>query len=282
MGILGGIGNFVAGAASSAGDFLFGNNDARDDAMAERHTQLQGADTLRGYAEGQMMGAQGRQAPRANAAQLGQAAQIAQGPQGQARSQMQTLAGQLAGVSNGTQRGAGELAVGRQAQQAAATQFANARMARGANSGIMARAAARQLGDLGTNAAGMASQSALQDQSNARGQLAGVLGGMRGQDIDLANAQAQLNQQRMLQQGQFDQQTGLANQAAQLQQSGLNDAYSSGMFQNYLNTSDAELRARMQRMAAFGAQPKDGGVVGGALQAGGQALAAYAGSGGGG
>ena len=277
MGILSGIGGAISDFGSSAGRTLFGDNRARNAAMAEQNTRLEGGDMLRGYAQQQMLGAQGRPTPQAQAQQLGPATQIAQGPQGQARGQMQTLADQLASVSSGQAKGAGELAVGRQAQQAAAQQFAAARMARGANAGIMARAASRQLGDLGTNAAGMASQSALQDQANARGQLGGVLSGMRGQDLDLATQQAQLDQQRMLQQGQFGQQTNLANQAAELQSRGLNDAYASGMFGNYLNASDAELRARMQRMGAYGAQGADRGLFGDALQAGGSVLAAYAG-----
>lgn len=244
---------------------------------AAQRTQLEGGGMLRDYAQQQMMGAQGRPTPQAQAAQLGQAATIAQGPQGQTRGQMQTLADQLASVSSGQSKGAGELAVGRQAQQAAAQQFAAARMARGANAGIMARAASRQLGDIGTNAAGMASQSALQDQANARGQLGGVLSGMRGQDLDLATQQAQLDQQRMLQQGQFGQQTNLANQAAELQNRQQNDAYSSGMFGNYLGTSDAELRARLQQYGIDAARPKDPGFLGNLLQMGGAALAAYAG-----
>jgi len=49
------------------------------------------------------------------------------------------------------------------------------------------------------------------------------------------------------------------------------------MFGNYLNASDAELRARMQRMAAYGAQGADRGLFGDALQAGGAVLTAYAG-----
>lgn len=262
------------------GRTIFGDNRARDGAMAESNTRLQGADTLRNYAQQAMNTAQNRAAPMAAAAQLGPAATIATGPQADARGRMATLADQLAAQSSGAARGAGEMAVGRQASQAAAQQFAAANMARGANSGIMARAAARQLGDLGTNAAGMAGQAAMQDQANARGQLGGVLSGMRGQDLELAGQQAQLDQQRMLQQGQFAQQAALANQGAQLQQTGMNDAYGNNMFQNYLNTSDAELRARMQRMGGFASQPRDRGIFGDALQAGGQALAAYAGSGG--
>lgn len=277
MGILSGIGGAISDFGSAAGRTLFGDNRQRNAAMAEQNTRLEGGDMLRGYAQQQMMGAQGRPTPQAQAQQLGPATRIDGSMQGQARGQMQTLADHLASVSSGQAKGAGELAIGRQAQQAAAQQFAAARMARGANAGIMARAASRQLGDLGTNAAGMAAQSALQDQANARGQLGGVLSGMRGQDLDLATQQAQLDQQRMLQQGQFGQQTNLANQAAELQNRAQNDAYSSGMFGNYLNASDAELRARMQRMAAYGAQGADRGLFGDALQAGGAVLTAYAG-----
>ena len=134
---------------------------------------------------------------------------------------MQTLADQLAGVSSGAQKGRRRLAVGRQAQQAAAQQFAAARMARGANAGDHGPDASRGSGDLGTNAAGIVAQSALQDQTNACGQPAACCRACaaRPRPRD-ANRR---NQQRMLQQGQFGQQANLANQAAGLQNRAQND-----------------------------------------------------------
>jgi hypothetical protein len=152
-------------------------------------------------------------------------------------------------------------------------------MARGANAGIAARAASRQLGDMGTNAAGMASQSALQDQAAARAGLGGLLGQLRGQDLDLAAQNAQLQQQRDMMQGQFGQQTAMANQAAALQQTGMNDQYGLGLMGQYLNTSDAELRARVARAQALAAQGRDGGLFGAGLQAAGGYITARGGAG---
>lgn len=263
MGMMGDGGGYVGQAAGWAGRKLFGDNRAVDDANRAENFQMEGAGYLRDYASQQLNGVQGRGAPL-----LGRGAQVQLDPrqQAMARAQMQGLADQYQGVASGQQRGAGELAVGRQMQQAAAAQFAGANMARGSNAGIMARAASRQLGDMGTNAAGLASQSALSDQTAARQGLGGLLSGMRGQDLDLASQDAQLAQQRHL-----------ANQQAQLQSRGLNDQYGLGLMQQYANVSAEELRARAQRAAGLNAQPRDGGLFGSAMQAGGSAMTAYAG-----
>lgn len=255
-------------------NFLFGNNADRDKALSEQNFQLQGGDMLRGYAEGQLGGVQGRQAPTAQAYQLGAAAQLANGPQDQVRQQQMGLMGQMAGVVNGSQAGAGELAVRRQANQGMAQQIGAANMARGANAGTAARAAAMGIGQMSTNAAGMGREAALSDQMNARGQMAGLMQGMRGQDLDLAGQNAQLLQQRNLMQGQFGQQTNLANQSAALQQRGMNDQYGLGLMGQYAGVSEAELRARMARA---GMLPQDNGMLGDLMQMGGTLGAAYLG-----
>jgi hypothetical protein len=269
-------GGWIGRAGDSVGRFLFGDNRERDAAMAEQNFRMEGGDQLRQYAMGQLGGVQGRQAPMAQAAQLGQAAQLAGGPQDQVRAQQMGLMAQMAGVAGGTQMGAGELATRRQAQQQAAQMFAGQNMARGSSAATAARSTARGLGDLGVNAAGMASQSALTDQANARGQLAGLMGQTRGQDLDLAGQNANFNQQRMLQQGGFNQQTNLANQGAQLQQRGMNDQYGLGLMGQYANVSQAELQARMARA---GMLPQDRGMFGDLMQMGGTLGAAYLGGG---
>lgn len=271
-GVVGGIPGAIAGADwGGTKKWLLGDDAAKQKSLEAQNFQLQGGNMLRDYAQGQFQGAQGRQAPTSQAYQLGNAAQLAGGPQDQWRQQQMALAGQMAGVAGGQQMGAGEMAVRRQANQQAAQLAGQTNMARGANAGIMARAAARGLGDLGVNAAGAAGQSALQDQSNARGQLAGLLGQGRGADLDLAGQNAQLQQQRNLMQGQFGQQTNLANQSAQLQQSGMNDAYGLGMMGQYANISAQELQARLARAGLLG---QDQGHLGALLQAGGQIAAA--------
>lgn len=233
--------------------------------------RLQGADWMRDYAGGQLNNAQNRGAPTSQMYQLGARTQIDGAQQAQARGQMQALADSYQRTASGQQAGAGELAVNRQRDAAAAQQFAAANMSRGANAGIMARVASRQLGDLGTNAAGMASQQALADQAAARGQLAGVLGSMRGQDLDYATQQAQLDQQRMMQQGQFGQQTNLANQAAALQQRGMNDQYGLGMLGQLGDISGRELDARTRRYAADASRPPEPDRFGQFLSMAGQA-----------
>lgn len=250
----------------STKSWLFGNGD-KNAALDPANFQLQGGDALRQYAMGQMTGAQGRGAPTAQAAQLGAAAQLNGGPQDEWRARQMGLADQYGGVASGQQMGAGEMAVRRQANQQAAQMMGGANMARGANAGIAARAAARGLGDLGVNAAGMSAQSALSDQAQARSGLAGLLGQGREQDLGLAGQNAQLQQQRMLMQGQFGQQTNLANQAAQLQQRGMNDQYGLGMLGAYGNLSQAELQARLARA---GMLQGDQGHLGDLLQMGGQ------------
>jgi hypothetical protein len=247
-------------------NFLFGDNRERDNALGAQNFQLQGSDMLRGYAEQQLGGVQGRQAPTANAYQLGAAAQLNGGPQDQIRQGQMGLMGQMAGVANGQQAGAGELAVRRQANQGMAQQIGAANMARGANAASAARAAAMGIGQMSTNAAGMGREAALSDQMNARGQLAGLMQGARGQDLDMASQNAQLLQQRNLMQGQFGQQTNLANQSAALQQRGMNDQYGLGLMGQYAGVSEAELRARMARA---GMLPQDQGMLPDLLQMGG-------------
>ena len=133
-----------------------------------------------------------------------------------ARNQMGMLANQLQGVASGQQKGAGEMAVDRQMGNAAAQQQALASMARGANTALAMRNAARNQADLSVNGAGQAQMAALQDQQGARGQLAGLLGQMRGQDLSQQGLQQQQFQnQNQAQLGALGQLLGLDQ--AQLQ-----------------------------------------------------------------
>lgn len=125
----------------------------------------------------------------------GQAApQLATGPQDQFRAMQMQQAQQLQNIASGQQKGAGELAVERQAQQALAGQQALAQM-RGAG-GAGQLAAARQAAAIGSTAAGQGHQAALQDQANAQQLLAGVTGQGRGADIGIAGQNANLTQQQ--------------------------------------------------------------------------------------
>lgn len=215
-----------------------------------------------------------RQAPTVQAAQLGPATQLAGGPQDQVRAQQQQTAGYLQSVMGGQQAGAGELAVNRQVGQATAAQQAAMHSARGANAALAARNAMRNTADIGLSGAGQAAQAQMGDQQMAVGQLSGLLGQTRGQDLDYAGQNAQLAQQRMLQQGAFAQQAGLANQAGQLQQMGMNDAATQSYLQGLASMDQAQWERELaKRQVALG----DRGSIGNIFNAGGQMLAQYAG-----
>lgn len=194
-----------------------------------------------------------------------------------ARAQMQGLAGQLQGVAGGQSAGAGELAVNRQMHSAAAAQQAMARMARGANSVLAARSAARNTMDLGVAGAGQAAQAQMQDQAAARGQLQGLLGGMRGGDLQTQQLEqgqqgqnAQIIQSYLAQLMGLDQarmQRGLAHQQVAAQDTGhgaqlLQAAGQAGM---------------MAATGGFGGGPILGGAGGGGMS---PIAAGYPGAGG--
>lgn len=117
--------------------------------------------------------------------------------QAQFRAMQMQQAQQLQGIASGQIQGAGELAVQRQVANAQAAQQAQAMMARGnANSGLAMRNAATNQAGIGLSGAGQSQQAALSDQQMAQGQLSGVLGGARGQDIGFAGQNANLQQQQ--------------------------------------------------------------------------------------
>ncbi len=226
-----------------------------------------------GIMRGQLEQLQGRAAPTAQAAQLGQAAQLNTGQADQVRAQQQATAGYLQGIMGGTQAGAGELAVNRQVGQANAAQTAMARVARGANAALAARQAARSQADIGLAGAGQAAQAQMGDQAQAVGQLGGILAQTRGQDLDVAGQNAQFQQQRMMGQGSMDQQAALANLTAQLQSRGMNDQAIQGYLAQMTGLDrDAWQRELQKRALAQG----DKGALPGILQAAGSAATTYA------
>jgi hypothetical protein len=118
-----------------------------------------------------------------------QAPQLQMGNDPFRAAQLQQM-GQLQGIASGQQQGAGELATQRQYANALAAQQAQARMARGTNAALAYRNAANQSAALGSSAAGMSQQAALQDQMNAHGLLGQIGASGRGADINVANANA--------------------------------------------------------------------------------------------
>lgn len=249
--------------------------------------QLGDLDYMRGVAQQGIAGAQ-QAAPMAQAAQVGRmqqgrAAQLAGGPQAQARGMQMGLAQQLQRIASGQQQGAGELATQRQVAQGLAAQQAAARMARGANqAGGAGLGAARNMAAMGVAGAGQAQQAALQDQQGAMGMLGQVSGQMRAGDMDFAGQNAQLAQQMglanlgynnnaLMQQAGFNQQTNLANQQAMLQNRGQNDAaalaYLSQLYG--INMGQAGLQgaynqAQLQNTGMFPDLLQAGGALGGA------------------
>lgn len=197
-------------------------------------TQTQTGEYQRGYLQNDFMN---RAAPTMDA-----------GQSNQARGQQNQLAGMLFQQATGATPGAGELAVQRQASNAMAQQTSAAQMARGANAALAARTAARTNANIGGNAAGQAQIAQLQDQQSAQNQLAGLLGNMRGQDIQTAGA---------------NQQAQLAQQQLQL-----------GALAQMLGVDQAELEASIARANVNNA---DKGMLGTLLQVGGQIGAAAAG-----
>jgi Chaperone of endosialidase len=253
--------------------------------------KLPGADELRRLGREGFQGAGGREAPMAQRTMVapvrtGQAAQLSPGANAQSRDLQLQLANRLLGISSGQEMGAGEMAAMRQGNQAIAQQQAMARMGRGANAPLAARAAATNTANIGLNTAGQAQQAALQDQQVASGQLAGVAGQMRGQDIDVAGQNAQLRQgmnlanlsaenQRIFQQAGLDQATSLADQQAKLAQTGMNDQAQIAFLSQMYNVSTAQMQGLLERQRlriANQGTPIAPAIIGGAAQVG----AAYA------
>jgi hypothetical protein len=190
------------------------------------------------------------QAPQTQAAQL----QLGNDPFRAA--QLQQM-GQLQGIASGQQRGAGELAVQRQAQQALAAQQAQARMARGGNAALAYRNAAGQSAAIGSSAVGASRQAALQDQMNAQGLLSGLSAQGRGADINVSGQNANLQQQ-----------AGIQNAGLQQQ----NQVINSG---NYMGLLSQLNQMNGNQLAATAGQPAQPGIGGQLLSTGGQALGAY-------
>jgi hypothetical protein len=241
--------------------------------------QLRGLGQVRDRQDPQIGGA-----PRLGRITLGQAAQLDPAQQAQFRAMQMQQANRLGQIASGQAKGAGEMAVDRQIGQAAAQQQAMARMGRGMSGASAARGAARNVAGLGVTGAGQAQQAAFGDQMGANQMLGSVLSQGREADIGMAGQNAQLSQQRMLQQGgmdqqsmlqqgQMDQATQLANLDAQLRARGMNDAARQAYIAQIMNMDQAEMAARLGQEQVAMNQPS---LMGPAMQAGGSILAAYA------
>lgn len=232
--------------------------------MGRPASQQQDQNTIRDTIRQGIAGAQTRTDPQAGRTQLGGVTQIDNTRQDQYRGREMALADSLGRVASGQERGAGELAVGRQVGNALGQAYGAATMARGNSGAGAARAGARAAGAIGLGGAGMAQQAALSDQMGARSQLAGVLGQGRAADIGVAGQNAGAQNASTLQQGQMDQATQLANLTAQLQARGMNDQ----AIQQYLAQLAQNNQFNMARTDARSVPTSQ--IVGGALGQGAQ------------
>lgn len=189
--------------------------------------------------------------PQTRAAQLGGASQLDPTQQAQFRQQQMAQANRLGAIASGQQQGAGELAAQRQANRSIAQQQAMARMGRGQPG--MQRAAARNVADLGTSAAGQSQIAALQDQQAANQQLGSVLAQGREADIGMAGQNANLRQQQMMQQGAFNQQAALSNTEAQMRWRAMMEQNRQAYLQQLAQMNQAEMSGRLgQEQVAMG------------------------------
>lgn len=236
------IGGLLGGPAGVGAAYVKNNQGAKD--------WLFGGGATRDMASGPATGAEQQQHARD---MLGRPAPTMNtGQSDQVRGQQQTLADMLMRTASGATPGAGEMAVNRQVGQAEASQTSQAQAARGANAALAQRTAARNTAAIGVDGAGQAAIAGIQDQNAATGQLGGLLGGMRGADVQIAgaNQQAQMDQQKIQ----------LQALAAML---------------------GVDVATLQQDLAKRGLIMQDKGMLPGLLQAGGSILAASAGAPGG-
>lgn len=243
-------GAVAGGVVGGALGLFSGDDEAKPAVYQDRERIMQLIN--QGYAPGGITQYQGQQYG---------APQLQMGNDPFRRAQLQQL-GQLQGIASGQQQGAGEMAAARQYQNALAANQAGARMARGGSAPLAYLAAANQRAALGSSAAGMGQQAALQDQMNAQGMLGQVGAQGRQGDYSVANANAgyqmginQLNAQQQMAANQLNSQ----NYLQLLQQLGsMNGAQLTG--QNAANMANSQQNAAQQ---------------GALLGAGGQVLGAY-------
>lgn len=188
--------------------------------------------------------AQRRKAAQARAAQLGPAAQLS-GEQQDWRGRQSALADALQRQAAGEGPSAAGMQLQRGLEAARKQQLAQAAASSGANRALAQRTAAQNIGTMSQDASAQAAMLRAQEQQAAQQQLGQLTGQARAQDIGVAGQDANLQQQAMLQQGAFNQQTNMANLQAQMQQQGMNDA----MTQYYMSQGFTRDQAQQQAAA---------------------------------
>jgi hypothetical protein len=177
----------------------------------------------------QIAGAQGRSTPTATAAQVNT------GQSDQARTQQMQLADMLRRRATGGAPSQAELQMRQGMGQAIAGQASMAASARGMTPAQAQRLAAQNAAGITGNVAAQTAQMRAGEQAQAEQALGGVLGGVRGQDIGVATSQAGLEQQ-----------AGLANQGAELQNRAQMDAAMAQYLSMGMSREEAQARAMME------------------------------------
>lgn len=204
-----------------------------------------------GTLEDAIAGAQGRTTPMAGAA-YGAGAII------NGRDSAEARRGQMGLVQALQARAAGrggpsvaEMQMNRGLGTAIAAQRSQAASARGVNPGMAQRLASQGIASSTARTNIDAGMLRAQEQMAAEGSLAQALAGVRGQDIGQATAQAQLTQGANLANAGFQQQTGLANQGAELQNRAQMDAAIAQFLSMGMSREEAETAARIKYEELF-------------------------------
>lgn len=260
--------DWLTGNGQDPGLLGLGQRQVRSHQFNEGATQL-GQTNQQAFA-GRMGQADGRQAQQMRAAQLGPyaqfgGAQIDSGPQSQFRQGQMDLYQML----HQQAMGQGPSLAQAQLQQASDANMRQAMALSQSQQGVGGAAMMRNVGNqraqIGQQMAADSGLLRMQEQMAARNMMGQIASQGRGQDLDMANAQAGLYQQAGLsnqnaanqfglQQGAFNQQAGMSNQQAGLQQQQMNDQ----MVQMYLQTGvgldQAQMMAKMKMEEMKGAQ----------------------------
>jgi hypothetical protein len=160
------------------------------------------------------------------------AAQLATGQADSTAAQQGQLGQMLMAQAQGHGPSMAQAQLGQGIGASLAAQNAALASGRGGNAGTNARDAAQAAADTQQQAAMGSANLKVQEQQAAQGQLGSLLGTQRQQDIGQAQTQAQMQQQ-----------TNLANQAAALQQQGLNDTQIRAMLGDQISVGNTEQQA---------------------------------------
>lgn len=209
--------------------------------------KLENSAQLNNMGQGMFDDAQGRQSAQAKAAQLGSMQNANTTREDQFRGQQMGLADVLtrrAQGMGGPSLAEQQMRAGNDANMKAALSMAAG--ARGGSSPLAQKGVAQNLAGMNQQTNQQAMQMRAQEQMQAENSLGALLAQGRGADQNTALANQQWQNQGTMQQGQFNQQTNLANLQAQMNQRQLNDARQQAAWENMFGVGQANQRGQMQ------------------------------------